>query len=139
MKRIALFLCVVATLFSLCGCEKNYTHGVYEVTITATEIYNDSVGDDWQKVYGCDGRIITSGESWTVPLDTTKTVKIDATITERESCPDAAFGTLSVVLKDGYETSTTITVTEDRGRYAGNTAQWKVFCKVKLIKKVEIE
>ncbi len=136
MKKIAVFLCVVTIMFSLCGCEENYTHGVYQVTITATEVYNDSVGSDWQKVYSCNGRVINSGECWTVPLDTAEIVTIVATITERENYPDTACGSLSVRLEDGFKTNTNIIVKEDRGRYAGNTAQWDIACSVKLVNKV---
>ena len=137
MRRSAVFLCVLAMLLSFSGCQKNYTHAVYEVTITASEIYNNSVGNDWQKVYTCDGRTIASGEQYTVPLGTTKTVTINATITESDKWPDKGYGSLSVVLRDGFETSTTITVTESKGRYKGNKAQWEITCRVELVKKIE--
>ncbi|MBR3844394.1 MAG: hypothetical protein IKM39_02680 [Clostridia bacterium] len=82
MGKIVGFLCLVTILFSLVGCQKNDTHGVYEVTITANRIFNHSIGNDWEKVYTCDGRVIGNRKCWTVPLDTEKTVTIHATITE---------------------------------------------------------
>ncbi|MBQ8001159.1 MAG: hypothetical protein IJ298_08195 [Ruminococcus sp.] len=147
MRKIAVFLCVVATLLSFLGCQeehtyerqKNYTHGVYKLTITASEISNDSVGNDWRKSYSCDDRTIFSGEQWIVPLDATETVIIDAVITEVDKCSDVGYGSLCVVLTDGFKTSTTITVTENKGRYKGNKAQWKISCKVTLVEKLEQE
>ena len=137
MRRIAVLFCVIATLFSISGCKKDYTHGVYEVTITASIISNNSVGNDWQKTYTSEGRTIASGEQWTVPLDTTKTLTINATVTESDEWPESGSASLRIILKDGFETSTTITVTENKGRYKGNKAQWKITCKAQLVKKLE--
>lgn len=153
MKKIAVFLYVIALLFSFSSCKENntpdetkvitkadispnYTHGVYEVEITATNVYNNSVGRSWQKVYTCDGKEIHSGERWILPLDTTKTVTIGATLTEQDMWPDVGTGSLSVVMSDDFETSTAVEVTENKGRYKGNQAEWKVFCKVKLVEKI---
>ena len=137
MKKFVVFLCLCATLISFGGCKKNYTHGVYEVTIQANEIFNDSVGKDWQKSYWCDGESIYSGQRWTVPLDDEKTINIAVRLTENDNRPDYGQGKMSVVLRDGFSTSTKITVIENRGRYSGNAAQWEIICKVKLIKKTE--
>ena len=132
MKKGIVFLCVVAMLLSLFGCKKNYTHGVYEVTLRSFEISNYSVGNEWVITYTCDGRTIASGEQWIVPLDTVKTVMIDAAVTETDQYPDVGSGSLIVVLKEGFETSKIITVAENKGRYKGNKANWKITCKVKL-------
>ncbi len=137
MRKIAVILCIVAALLSFCGCKKNYTHGVYEVTIKADRISYDHVGNEWKKVYTCEGRTIKSGEQWTVPLDTTKTLKINATITELDAWDDVGYGSLNVVLRDDFETSTIVTVTEDNGRYQGNKAKWEITCSVELVKKLE--
>lgn len=111
------------------------TNGTYQITITETLLYNDSVGSDWTKTYTCDGQSVTNGKQWTVPLNNAKTVKINVTFTENDKWPDIGKGYLSVLLADGFEASTIITVTENKGRYIGNTAQWKVTIRTKLIEK----
>ncbi len=116
--------------------EQTYTDGVYELAIFSELINNDSVGNDWKEEYSCEGSVISSGNRWTIPLDTTKAVKIKATITEFDDWPDTESAFISVVLKDGFETYSTITVTENKGRYTGNTANWKITCAVKLIEKI---
>ncbi len=139
MRKIAVFICIVAALLSFYGCKKNYTHGVYEVTIKADRISYDYVGNEWKKVYKCGSKIIKSGERWTVPLNTTKTVKIDAEITENDAWDDVGYGSLNVVLRDNFETSATVTVKENKGRYKGDKAEWKITCSVELIEKLEKE
>lgn len=146
MRKLAVLMCVVATLsiFSACQKEpvpthKNYTHGVYQVTITADELSNDHVGNAWQTVYTCEGKPITGSELWTVPLGTTKELTINVTITEKDKWPDVGAETIPVILTDGFQASATITVTENKGRYKGNTALWEIICKVKLIERTEQE
>lgn len=117
--------------------EPTYNYGVYEVKICERILYNNSVGTDWHTVYSCDDSYITSGQRWTVPLDTTKTITIDATITENDKWPDISTSILSVVLSDAFETSTSITVTENKGRYKGNTAVWEITCQVELVDKLQ--
>ena len=134
---------MVSVLF-LMGCTEQteqvtdpiYTSGVYEVSISALLLHNDSVGDDWQQVFTCEGSPIGDRERWTVPLDTVKTVVIDATIIEDDKCPDTGSGSLSVDLTDGFTASTVIPVTENKGRYKDNTAEWKITCSVTLVEKV---
>ena len=124
-------------LLTACKKEIVYTHAVYEVTITATEIYNNSVGTDWKKVYTCNDKIVESGDTWTVPLNTKETITIDIEITEVDKWSETGKGSVSVVLQDQYETSTTITVTENKGKYKGNQAEWEVVCKVSPAQKIE--
>ena len=143
MRKVLLILCVVVVL-SLMGCtdqtkqtiEQIYTDGVYEVSISASLLHNNSVGNDWRKAYTCEGFPIDNHKRWTVPLDTVKTVVIDAAITEGDKWPDIGFGSLSVDLVDGFTASTTITVTENKGRHQGNTAEWEIISSVALVDKV---
>ena len=137
MRKIAVFLCVIITLLSFSACQKDYTHGVYEVTITSTEIFNNHVGNNWYERYSCDGKPFVNGEKWTVPLGTAQTLTIDVTVTENDVWPDVGYSSLSVDLKEAFKTSTIVTVTENKGRYKGNCAQWEINCTVKLVKKIE--
>ncbi|MBQ7288783.1 MAG: hypothetical protein IJW78_03530 [Clostridia bacterium] len=139
MRRgIALF-CVVVTLLCLVGCQKKQTYGVYEVIITETLIANHSVGNEWQITYTCDGKAIVSGEQRTAPLDEVQTLTIDATVTEVDKLPDTGQGALAVILKDGFSTSTVVTITENKGCYYGQEAEWEITCEVKLLQEFVIE
>lgn len=143
MRRYLSLLCVILAL-SLIGCAEQtkqvtdpiYTNGVYEVSISASLLHNNSVGNDWQQVFTCEGSPVGNRERWTVPLDTVKTVVIDTTIREEDKWPDIGSGSLSVDLVDGFTTSTVFTVTENKGRYRGNTAEWEIACSVTLVEKV---
>lgn len=138
MKKFFSMIC--ALVIGLVGCsvqeievQTTPTHNVYEMNITATQLSNDSVGREWSKTYWCKGEAIESKTRWTVPIGTTKIVEVEAVITERDKFPDVGNGVLTVELKDGFETSTVITVVENKGVYRGNQAQWEVVCKVALV------
>ena len=142
MRRCIFCLTVILVIF--CGgCterkikeETNYVQGVYEVVISKSLLCNHSVGNEWDIVYTCNDSVISSSERWTVPLDTQKMVIIRATITEKDTYPDVGFGDLCVVLKDGFETTTTISLFENKGRFKGNMAQWEITCKVVLVQRL---
>ena len=135
MRKVFIYLFIVTILFSFSGCN-DYTHGVYELSIEAELISNDSVGNDWIKTYTCDGKTITDGDQWTVPLDTAKTISISATIIENDKWDDVGSDSIVVTLVDDYKASTQITVTENKGRYKGNQAIWEITCIVKLVDKL---
>ncbi len=136
VRKIIAFVFTFAVLLYFCVYQRNYSHAVYTVSIEENLVTNHSVGNDWQKSYTCNGKIITNGYQWTVPLDTTETITIEATITEIDECCDIGNGSISIILKDGYKASTHITVTEDKGRYKGNQAIWEIVCEVELTDKI---
>ncbi len=136
MKKILVLLFVAATLLAFPTCEKEYTHGVYELTFSADLISNDSVDNEWKMLYQNDGRNITQGERWTVLLDTPKTITIDITVTEKDKIPDIGTGSMTVILNGESETKMLITVTEKGGINEGNEALWEITCKTKLIKMI---
>lgn len=53
-----------------------------------------------------------------------------------DTWPDVGFGSLSVTLEKGFDTSTTVFVVENKGRYKSNQAKRQIICKVKLVKKL---
>ena len=122
--------CVCVIVYEL-GC----TNGVYRMEINSRCISNDSVGNDWSKIYTMDGATIDSSIQVISPIDTKmrKTVKVK--IIERDSIPDIASDEITFYLKDGEVKKTAVTVTEKNGRYRGNTAVWEIEVSVKLIKK----
>ncbi len=136
-KKLGVLIATV--VFLLTGCtqeDKPNTHNVYELTITANLLSNKSVGDDRSKRYTCDGESVPKKTQFLVPIGTTETVEITATVVEQDKYPDVGEGVLSVTLNDGFEASTTITVKENKGRYKGNTAQWKIICTVTLVDQI---
>ncbi len=147
MRKTVVFLCLVLALFLFSGCNrkittenripKQYTHGIYEVTFSAYTVCNESVGENWKETYLCEGREISSGERWTIPLTEVKTLEIDVTATETDKWPDTGKGSLSVLLQDGVETSAIITIIENKGKYCGNKAQRKIVCRVRLVEKLD--
>ncbi len=133
MKKAFIILCIVATLFIISGCSKEYTYGVYEIKLSPELISNDHVGNDCQVSYSCNGRKITSGEHWLVLLDNPQTVVIDITVTEKDKIQDIGTGSLTVTFNGASETKNEISVTEDGGRHQGNKARWEITCKVNMI------
>lgn len=136
MKRIISIICICFIIFSFNGCKRNYTHSVYEITIDATVVSNDSVGNDWRYVYTCDGQQVKSGHQMTVPYGTAETVEIYVTAIESDTWDDKGFGSLYVDLEDGFQKYTIVTVRENKGRYVGNTANIRITCNVKLVKNI---
>lgn len=129
MSKIAILLLLC---FSISGC--NFLTSLidpYPATISLEDIAlvsNNSVGDEWTTEATVDGDTILAGESIIVDLSSAVTLKASAT--EEDTYPDIgsktqkinkrdlpADGSLTVVLE--------VTVTEDRGMYAGNTAMWR--------------
>ena len=101
----------------------------YCITYSLTLQSNPSVGHDWGTTVTCNGNSIRSGEIITGAVGSYITIR--ANVTEYDSIPDRGSGSLRVRLMDGVSDSVTISVKENRGRYAGNTAQWKFTCTIK--------
>lgn len=116
--------------------ETIYTKGVYEIEILELLITNNSVGDEWQLNYICNGETISSGKRWIVPLDIIENTTIDINITEKDKFPDVGTDSLSVTLAEGFQTSTTIVITENRGKYCGNIAEWEITFVIKLVERI---
>lgn len=136
MRILAIILFIILIAISILICCGEYTYAVYEVIITEDLKFNHSVGNEWQIVYMCGDRTIESGEKWTVPIDSTEAIKIKISITEKDAQSDNSQGSLTVALRDDVKKSTTITVTENMGRFKGNTAQWEITCRVRLVNKL---
>ena len=112
--------------------ESKPTDAVYTLNFTETLLHNDSVGNDWEITYTCDGRTIVSGEQWTVPHGSIPTLTIDVTVIEKDKYSDIGYGSLSVVLRDECTSSVTVTVTENGGCYRNRTARWEISCKAEM-------
>lgn len=138
MRRFICFCCCIAIAVFAVGCEKNYTHGVYELTISQFCVCNDSVGNEWEFIYKCDGKEISNEHTFTLPLDADESKTIEITVIERDNYPDIGKTSLEIDLTDGYIAVTSVTVTENKGRYIKNEARWQIECEVELIGKLEM-
>lgn len=137
-KRFLVFAGILGLLSVSCACQRKApTHNVYMLSFETKQLSNHSVGNNWRFAYTCDGEIVSDGKEWTVPIGTDKIVELRVVITEQDKSPDIGEGTLMVSLSDGFATSELITVTEDKGRYTGNTAQWEITCQVTFVKQLK--
>lgn len=115
------------------GTETTSPYNVYKMVFSTTLIHNNSVGNDWRFSYYYEDSPVHSGREWSIPKGIIETIPIDIVVTERDKSSDVGKAKVKVALLDGYETTTTVTVTEDKGRYARNTAQWQITCRVRRI------
>lgn len=150
MKRFVCVVCVVALLLSGCTVPEstkatteatepettaNYTHGIYELTFKAKRVSDDSVGNDWTITYTHNGETVKSGHRVLLSLEVFTFQTIEVEVREDDKLDDVGTGDMKVAICDGGSEKTTITVTENGGRYKGETAVWEITCTVKLIGK----
>ena len=138
MKRFLCVVCVVALLLSGCSVPEpetttNRTHGIYELTFNASEVSNDSVGNDWTITYTYNDKTVKNGHQILLPLELSLFQTIGVEVREDDKQDDVGTGEIKVAICDGGSGKTTITVTENGGRYKGNIALWEITCTVKLI------
>lgn len=85
----------------------------YRIFYHFTLVSNNSVGNEWNKEITANGR---------------RTIHLKITVVEDDTYPDIGRGDLTLSLQDDATASTEITVRENKGRYQGNLAVWKVTC-----------
>lgn len=109
-----------------------YAVNVYRVNIQANMVSNNSVGNDWSYERYYNNESVHNGFEVTGEAGSSVTVGME--ITERDKSPDSGYGTAEITLEDGYSTSFDIMVREDKGRYAGNTAEFAVTVNVTYLR-----
>ena len=97
--------------------------------ISATCIENNSVGNNWVQEFSINGDAIEPID--VVSFEQNDELEIITVITEDDQFDDKeSAGTIYKVTKTdflkGFTVKHKIVVTEDKGRYAGNTATWEV-------------
>lgn len=135
-KFFAVFLLIASMFMMTAGYE---TGDRVDLILSVEEelIYNNSVGnewDNWHSVrYNGEKYYCSPGRSITIPYYLGDTIEIHSYVEESDSYPDIAYHSnwdsfSADEARDGvYRGWThTLTVVEDRGRYAGNSAQWEV-------------
>lgn len=113
----------------------DYTYGIYELTFTAKKISNNSVGNDWKITYKHNGKEIKSGYQILLSLEVFTFQTIEVEIREDDKIDDVGSGKINIGVCDGGGGKVKITITENNGRYKGNSAEWEIICSVKLIGK----
>lgn len=121
----------VARLQTAKGGLVEYSVYVYRVNMYASETSNNSVGSDWSFDRYVNGQYTHDGFEITSASGGYATVEM--LITEHDSVPESGYGSATIALQDGFNTSFNITVVENRGRYSGNVATFTVTVKVAVI------
>ncbi|MDQ0193377.1 hypothetical protein [Paenibacillus wynnii] len=113
------------------------TEKVKVTFVSADLVENNHVGNEWWWGGFVNGTELADGESITLNVSSTGTIKLHAEAQEQDSIPDdgEATTTLKVSsLKSSQNKSMTVQVVENRGRYSGNSASWKFIFKIDKIK-----
>ena len=128
--------CVFGTENDTTEDDQGYTHAIYRINISKKCVRNNSVGNDWYFEYWINGESFYSGYELVAPLDRKLEKTIRVKITEDDSYPDTAMKEVGIPIRDGVSDTLTLTVKENKGRYAGNTATWEVTITVTLVEKI---
>lgn len=109
----------------------------YRITYRANLIYNESVGNSWGYGINYNGSHVSSGSTVSVKVSPfSDTWSIKASATEYDNYNDNGSTTVMLPILNVQEThyeEVIVTVRENRGRYSGNSAQWKFFVTIERI------
>lgn len=100
-----------------------------KVTITATCLENNHVGEKWTKAFYINGREVSNGD--TIHLKAGESVKARALITEYDENPDKGEAEYThhlteKGLRGKFNITLKINVKENEGKYKDNVARWEV-------------
>jgi hypothetical protein len=121
---ISTVLTLTLVLTSCSPTEEPLEPNQYRVTYDFYITRNNSVGNDWYEDLLYKGDFVRSGSVLTLP----KSFSFRCKITEHDASPDVGSKTVSfsnLEIGEKQEKTVYITVREDKGRYAGNTATWE--------------
>ncbi|RUT28008.1 hypothetical protein EJP77_18505 [Paenibacillus zeisoli] len=100
-----------------------------KITLLSVELVeNNHVGNEWYTESFINGKRIEEGESVTLNLKSTGSVTLKAAVEEQDSIPDEGSSSSAVKVSSiskSITKSLNVVVEENRGRYSGNTAEWK--------------
>ncbi|MFC5703949.1 hypothetical protein ACFPVX_21890 [Cohnella faecalis] len=100
-----------------------------KVSLVSVElIENNHVGNEWYTSGSVNGKEIVEGSSVILKLKPAESVKLRAYAEEQDKIPDSGSSDSSIKassISKKISKALTVTVTENRGRYSGNTANWK--------------
>lgn len=113
------------------------TQKVKVTFVSADLVENNHVGNEWWWGGFVNGEELEEGDSVTLDLSSTASIKLRAEAQEQDKIPDEGSANTSIkvsALKDTQNKSLTVTVVENRGRYSGNSASWKFVFKIDKVK-----
>lgn len=110
------------------------TKCVWKITVDINMTDNDNIGDEW------DWGIFYKGEevfdTFEITAKEGAEITIKGKVVEEDNSPDRGSGSITLELKDGKSKNKTITVKENRGRYAGRKAKWRLEVSCELIERI---
>jgi len=130
MKKVISTLLVLAIVVCL-PLAATAAPSQYKITVsyTAKMLSNDHVGNSWATWGAIGDTALKKGKAVTVTVAADGTLTVICTAQEKDKTPDTGSCEFKLAvgdLKAGKNTiKQTATVTEDKGRYAGNKAQWE--------------
>ncbi|NJJ40180.1 hypothetical protein [Paenibacillus apii] len=108
-----------------------------KVTFVSAElVQNEHVGNEWWWGGYVNGKELEEGSSVTVSASSSGSIKLRAEAQEQDKIPEDGIANASVKvssLKSSINKTLNVTVTENRGRYSGNTATWRFVFKVEKL------
>lgn len=113
---------------------KKSTKTKYSVSIYAYSVYENHVGHSWSRYYTYNGKKFSSGRDITVKNG--NSVSFGVKIVENDSIPDVGRTTITFVPYNKRTKTGTIYVRENRGRYSGNAAKWKVEVELTVVERL---
>jgi len=132
--KILLHISLVLTLSLPVQVQAGTTTVQVKVTLTSVELVeNNSVGNEWVTIGYVNGKEIEVNSPTTLKLKSSDTIKLKAYAEEQDKVPDKNAKEITVKvssIKKSLDKPITVTVKENRGRYSGNTAEWKFTFKI---------
>ena len=128
LRKITMFFFIF--VFSILAL---YANGDTKVSVTlksASLVTNDHVGNEWGYGAWVNGEEIKRNENKVLEVKDSGTIKLEAQATEYDKIPDEGgsqkiIKVSELVSNKPMEVILKVTVTENRGRYSGNQAQWE--------------
>lgn len=133
MKKVLVFFIVLCFVFSSLvftpyGASTKVKVNINLVSIELIE--NNHVGNEWSHSCTVNKKNLDAGDSLDVETTSTGKITIVCKAEEDDKIPDIGSKTLTIPVNklttgEAKEYTVKVTVTENRGRYYGNTAVWE--------------
>ncbi|MBB6732322.1 hypothetical protein [Cohnella zeiphila] len=134
-NRIKIFL-VCSLLFTLLVPPAAAATKTVKVKITLASVElveNNHVGNEWYTTASINGKAVKEGSTVTLNLKPSDSIQLKAYAEEQDKVPDVGTKSVSVKVSSiskSLSKSLAVQVVENRGRYSGNTAEWKFAFKI---------
>jgi len=105
-----------------------------KVTLVSVRLVeNNHVGNEWYTAGYVNGKEINPGSTVTLNLKPTDTLTLKGFAEEQDKIPESGTSSAKIKVssvKTALSKTLKVTVTENRGRYTGNTALWEFVFKI---------